>query len=485
MPPVQLLNFYLRIIQRIGQNLSLYNFFMQKPWEGRFVEKTEKFVERFTQSVSFDRELAPWDIRQSKAHVKTLLKAGVLTEEEAQKILSGLEEIEKEVLSGSFEFRVELEDVHMNIESRLMQKLGHIGGKLHTARSRNDQVATDERIYLKDRILQLVQHLRNLRRALLKLAESSLDLLAPSYTHLQRAQPIRLAHYFLAYREFFLGDEQRFLNAYRICDCLPLGSGAVAGVDFPLDRFYTAELLGFNRVCPNSMQATSDRDFILDALYAFAVCGMHLSRLSEDLILWSTEEFGFVELPDRLCTGSSIMPQKKNPDVLELIRGKTGRLYGNLMSLLTTMKALPMAYNRDLQEDKEPLFDSLQTLLGCLEGMTLVLDGLKLRDERLKEASGGFCLMTDLANYLVKKGLPFRQAHHVVGSITAFLLKEGRKPESLTLEELKEFSPLYDHDALMLLDPERVADRKSNFGGTSREEVRKRLLVAKKEEGLG
>lgn len=457
---------------------------MQKPWEGRFKERTEEFVERFTQSVSFDKELAPWDIRQSIAHVKTLLKAGLLKEEEAQKLIEGLEAIKKEVLEGSFEFKEELEDVHMNIEAELINRLGDLGGKLHTARSRNDQVATDEKLYIKDKLLEVIKALRELRKSLVRLAENSLEFVMPSYTHLQRAQPIRLSHYFLAYREIFLSDEQRFLLAYRSSDFLPLGSGAVAGLDFPLDRFYTAELLGFGRVCRNSMQATADRDFILDVLYACAVCGMHLSRLSEDLILWSTEEFGFVDLPDRLCTGSSIMPQKKNPDVLELIRGKTGRLYGNLISLLTTLKGLPMAYNRDLQEDKEPLFDSLKTIRDCLEGMRLVLEGMSIRPEKLKEASGGFTLMTDLANYLVMKGLPFRKAHKVAGSITAYLLEKGKRPEELTLEELKEFSNLYEEDVLEILSAEKVADRRKTFGGTAKEELLKRIEVAKREEGL-
>ncbi|RME08649.1 MAG: argininosuccinate lyase [Aquificota bacterium] len=457
---------------------------MQKPWEGRFREKTEEFVVRFTQSVSFDRELALWDIRQSKAHVKTLQRAGVLSEDEAKKLLEGLQSIEEDILQGRFVFRDELEDVHMNIEAELIRRLGDVGGKLHTARSRNDQVATDERLYIKDRLLEVIEALRALRRELIKLAENSLDIIMPSYTHLQRAQPIRLAHYFLAYREIFLVDESRFMNAYRSADCLPLGSGAVAGVDFPLDRFYTAELLGFGRVCRNSMQATADRDFILDVLYACAVCGMHLSRLSEDLILWSTEEFGFIDLPDRLCTGSSIMPQKKNPDVLELIRGKTGRLYGNLMSLLTMLKGLPMAYNRDLQEDKEPLFDSLKTIKDCLEGMRLVLEGMSIRADRMREASGGFTLMTDLANYLVHKGLPFRQAHAIAGSITAYLLEKGKRPEELTLEELKSFSELYEEDALELLDPQKVADRRKTYGGTAKEELMKRLQVSKREEGM-
>ncbi len=403
---------------------------MDKPWEGRFSEKTDEFVERFTQSVSFDKELAFADIKQSIAHVKTLLRAGILSEEEAKRLVEGLRVLEEKIRLGSFEFRLELEDVHMNIEKALMDSLGEVGGKVHTARSRNDQVATDERIYIKERLIKVLDLLKNLRRRLVLLAEKTIDIVAPSYTHLQRAQPIRLAHYWLAYREFFLEDELRFSFAYRQCDCLPLGSGAVAGVDFPLDRFYTAKELGFNRVCRNSMQAVSERSFILDTLYACAVCGMHLSRLAEDLIIYSSEEFGFFELPDRLCTGSSIMPQKKNPDVLELIRGKTGRLYGNLFALFTLMKGLPMAYNRDLQEDKEPLFDSLSTLEACLEGMALVLEGIRVKADRLYEASGGFSLMTDLANYLVLKGLPSGRLTTLWARLPHTSLKRAKDPKS-------------------------------------------------------
>jgi argininosuccinate lyase len=457
---------------------------MHKPWEGRFKERTEEFVERFTQSVSFDKELAFYDIRQSIAHVKTLLRAGVLKEEEAKKIIDGLEEIERDIREGRFHFKVELEDVHMNVEGELIDRIGELGGKLHTARSRNDQVATDEKLYIKEKTVNLLGLLKGLRKTLVLLSERSLDLVLPSYTHLQRAQPIRLAHYWLAYREMFLEDERRFIRAYQSSDALPLGSGAVAGLDFPLDRFYTAEELGFRRLCRNSMQATADRDFILDVLYACAVCGMHLSRLSEDLILWSSEEFGFVDLPDRLCTGSSIMPQKKNPDVLELIRGKTGRLYGNLIALMVVLKGLPMAYNRDLQEDKEPLFDSLRTLEGCLMGMNLVLEGLSLRAENMLRASGGFSLMTDLANYLVQRGVPFREAHRIAGSITAYLLEREKRPEDLTLDELRSFSELYEEDALLLLDPKVVADRRRTYGGTAKDELLRRIEVAKREEGM-
>ncbi|SHK21896.1 argininosuccinate lyase [Thermocrinis minervae] len=457
---------------------------MEKPWEGRFSEKTDEFVERFTQSVSFDRRLALEDIRQSIAHVKTLQKAGVLTQDEAKAIVEGLNKIAEEIEKGGFEFKESLEDVHMNIEFALAERIGQVGKKLHTGRSRNDQVATDERLHIKGQILEILELLKGLRKALVKLAQNTVDVIVPSYTHLQKAQPIRLAHYFLAYREMFLCDEERFMLAYKMADRSPLGSGAVAGVDFPLDRFFTAHELGFNRVLRNSIQATADRDYILDVLYACASTGMHLSRLAEDLILWSSEEFGFVELPDRLCTGSSIMPQKKNPDVLELIRGKTGRLYGNLMSLLTTLKGLPMAYNRDLQEDKEPLFDSLDTIKACIKAMTLVLDGLTIKADRMQQQAGGFSLMTDLANYLVQKGLPFREAHSVAGKITSYLLKEGKKPEELTLEELKSFSSLYEEDALKLLDPRVSADRRNTYGGTSKEQVQKQVEIAIREEGL-
>ena len=457
---------------------------MQKPWEGRFKEPTDEFVEEFTQSVSFDKRLALHDIEGTIAHVKTLQKAGVLKEEEVNTIIEGLLSIRDDIQRGSFEFKRTWEDVHMNIEMELINRVGSVGGKVHTGRSRNDQVVTDEKLYIKSEIRSTLELLGDLRRSLLKLAIQSLDTIAPSYTHLQKAQPIRLAHYFLAYREMFLSDTERFLNAYRLVDRLPLGSGAVAGVDFPIDRFYTAHLLGFSKLTRNSMYATADRDFIVDVLYACAVCMLHLSRLSEDLIIWSTEEYGFVELPDKLCTGSSIMPQKKNPDVLELIRGKSARVYSNLMNLLILQKGLAMSYNRDLQEDKEPLFDSIDTTKNAIKGMTLVLENLKINKHTIAQRAGGFSLMTDLANYLVLKGMPFREAHKVVGNITSYLLERGRSPESLTLEELKSFSDLYEEDALNLLDPYVVADRRESFGGTSKRDIEKRIQVAKREEGL-
>ncbi|HIQ48193.1 MAG TPA: argininosuccinate lyase [Aquifex aeolicus] len=457
---------------------------MKKPWSGRFHEETDKFVEEFTESVSFDKELAEYDIEQDIAHVKTLLKAKVLDDEEANKLIRELSKIREEVKKGEFEWKKELEDVHMNIEAELIKRLGDIGRKLHTARSRNDQVATDVKLFLKGEIKEIQRFLKELRKSLVRIAENTVDLVMPAYTHLQKAQPIRVAHYFLAYREVFIKDDERLSDLYRRLDELPLGSGAVAGVDFPLERFFTAKELNFNKLTRNSIYATAERDFILEFLFVAALIGQHLSRLAEDLIIWNTEEFGFVELPDKLCTGSSIMPQKKNPDVLEIIRGKTGRLYGNLIALLTVMKGLPMAYNRDMQEDKEPLFDSIRNLKNMIKGMQLILNGLTLKEQVMKRASGNFLLITDLANYLVEKGIPFRTAHHIAGSIVAYLVEKGKKLEDLTLEELKQFSEKFEKDVFGILTPEKSTDRKRVFGGTAREEVLRRIEVAKLEEGL-
>ncbi len=457
---------------------------MDKPWAGRFSEQTDEFVEEFTESVSFDRDLALEDIRQDIAHLKTLCKAGVITEEEAKTLIEGLESIERDIREGNFNWRRDLEDVHMNIEAELTKRVGEVGGKLHTGRSRNDQVTTDERLFIKKEIEEIFTLLKGLRKALVLQAEKSVDVLMPAYTHLQRAQPIRLSHYFLAFREAFVKDTERLLDCYRRVDELTLGSGAVAGVDFPLDRHYTADLLGFNRLVRNSIYATSDRDFIAEILFVCSLIGTHLSRLAEDLILWASEEFGYLDLPDKLCTGSSIMPQKKNPDVLEIIRGKTGRLYGNLVALLTLLKGLPTAYNRDLQEDKEPLFDSLKTIKGSIIGMTKILEGLKVRKEVMEANAGNFVLVTDLANYLVSKGVPFRKSHHIVGSIVAYLSDEGKRVEEITLDELKKFSLLFEEDVFEILSPDRVADRRNTYGGTSKSQILKMLEVAKREEGL-
>ena len=453
-----------------------------KPWGGRFSERTDKFVEEFTESVSFDKELAEVDIKQSIAHTKTLLRAKVLTEEEAQKIIDGLNSILEEIKKGNFEWKKEFEDVHMNVERELTNRIGRVGGKLHTARSRNDQVATDFRLYLKEQIKEIINLLKSLRRALTQKAEETTDVIVSGYTHLQKAQPIRLAHWFLAYREMFIRDTQRFLDTYRRLDASPLGSGALAGVDFPLDRFYTAQNLGFSRVTRNSLEATADRDFALEFLNACNITMLHLSRLAEDLIIWASEEFGYVDLPDKLCTGSSIMPNKKNPDVLELIRGKTGRVLGDYVALSTVLKGLPMAYNRDLQEDKEPVFDAVRTLKGSLIGMRKIIEGLKPKRERMEENAGNLTLATDLANYLVQKGVPFREAHHIVGKLVSYVLQKGKRMEQLSLDELKEFSPLFEEDALSLLKPSVVADRRATYGGTAEKEIKRQIGNASKED---
>ncbi|WP_297456493.1 argininosuccinate lyase [Persephonella sp.] len=443
----------------------------EKLWGGRFSEGTDEFVEEFTESVSFDKELALYDIKGSIAHARMLGKQGIIPQEDAEKIIKGLEEIKKEIEEGKFQWKKELEDVHMNIEKALIEKIGDVGGKLHTGRSRNDQVITAFRLYLKEETNNIIQLLRQLKKALLEKAKETVDIVMPAYTHLQRAQPIRMAHYFLAYLEMYNRDEKRFSDTLKRIDQMPLGSGALAGVDFPIDREMTAKELGFSQIMRNSLDATASRDAIIEFLSDAAICMSNLSRQSEDLIIWNSTEFSFVELPDKLTTGSSIMPQKKNPDVLELIRGKTGRVYGDLVALLTIVKGLPMAYNRDLQEDKEPVFDAVRTLKGSIIGMTKIIEGLKPRKEVMEKAAGGFALATDLANYLVRKGMPFRQAHHVVGQIVGYLTQQNRELESITLDELKKFSPLFDEDALNILNPYYVADARKSYGGTAKERI--------------
>ncbi len=443
----------------------------EKLWGGRFSESTDAFVEEFTESVSFDKELALYDIKGSIAHARMLGKQGIIPQEDAEKIIKGLEEIRKEIEEGKFQWKKELEDVHMNIEKALIEKIGDVGGKLHTGRSRNDQVITAFRLYLKEETNNIIQLLRQLKKALLEKAKETVDIVMPAYTHLQRAQPIRMAHYFLAYLEMYNRDEERFSNTLKRIDQMPLGSGALAGVDFPIDREMTAKELGFSQIMRNSLDATASRDAIIEFLSDAAICMSNLSRQSEDLIIWNSAEFFFIELPDKLTTGSSIMPQKKNPDVLELIRGKTGRVYGDLVALLTIVKGLPMAYNRDLQEDKEPVFDAVRTLKGSIIGMTKIIEGLKPRKEVMEKAAGGFALATDLANYLVRKGMPFRQAHHVVGQIVGYLTQQNRELESITLDELKKFSPLFEEDALNILSPYYVADARKSYGGTAKERI--------------
>jgi argininosuccinate lyase len=441
---------------------------MKKPWAGRFGETTDKKVEEFTASVAFDRQLSAYDIAGSVAHARTLARAGVLSADEADRIEQALMEIGAEIKAGTFAFTDDLEDVHMNIEAVLKQRLGDLGGKLHTGRSRNDQVSVDTRLFVKDKAGRARAELKRLRRVILDRAEQHIGAVMPGYTHLQPAQPVLLSHWLLSYWEMFFRDGTRFRAAKNAADVSPLGSGALAGVPYPLDRDYTAGLLGLSGVTANSMDAVSDRDFVLDFLFAAAVTMMHLSRLSEELVIFSSAEFGYVVLPDGYATGSSIMPQKKNPDTAELVRGKSGRVYGDLISLLVTMKGLPMTYNRDLQEDKEPLFDAAQTVIDCLGVTAGMLAEIRFDTDRMSRAlSRGFVTATDCADYLVGRGMNFREAHETVGRIVAYLEKESMGFEDLTPERFKEFSALFDPDVAQILTVDSSVQARSVFGGTA------------------
>ncbi|RTG92609.1 argininosuccinate lyase [Thermus scotoductus] len=458
-----------------------------RTWGGRFAEGLSELAARFNASLPFDRALWREDLWQNRVHARMLHQVGLLTEEELRAILEGLDQIEREIEAGTFPWREELEDVHMNLEARLIELIGPPGGKLHTARSRNDQVATDLRLFLRGAIDELLVLLLELRQVLVREAERHLDPLyvLPGYTHLQRAQPILLSHWFLAYYEMLLRDAGRLRDARERLNESPLGAAALAGTGFPIDRHYTARELGFSAPMRNSLDAVASRDFALEVLSALNIGMLHLSRLAEELILFSTEEFGFVEIPDAFATGSSIMPQKKNPDILELIRAKAGRVLGALVALSTVVKGLPLAYNKDLQEDKEPLLDALSTYRDSLKLLTALLPGLRWRRERMwRAAEEGYALATELADYLAEKGLPFREAHHVVGRLVRRLVEEGRALKDLTLEELKAHHPLFAEDALPLLRLETAIHRRNSFGGTAPLAVRERILEAKKEVGL-
>lgn len=447
-----------------------------KPWQGRFNQETDRDVEEFTASISFDRRLYKYDIEGSIAHCRMLSKCGIITKKERDKIIKGLKIISEEINKGRFPFKTELEDIHMNIEKRLMEKIGSIAGKLHTARSRNDQIALDLRLYLRDEIKEITKEIEKFKEAIIDLAKNNIDIIMPGYTHLQRAQPVLFSHYILAYFEMFFRDKERFGEIFHRVNVMPLGSGALAGTNLPIDRKYVAKLLGFPKITQNSMDSVSNRDFIIEFLNAASINMMHLSRLSEDLILWSSREFNFIELPDSFCTGSSLMPQKKNPDVLELIRGKTGRVYGNLIALLTIMKSLPLAYNRDMQEDKEPLFDTVDTLKSSLSIYTRLLKKIKInKKEMLKAVSEDFITATDMADYLVSKGLPFRKSHAIVGKIVNHCLKKGLLFKDLSLRELKNFSKLFEKDIKKVLLVENSIMNKEAVGGTSKRNVLKRI----------
>jgi len=444
------------------------------------MKDTNKPVQDYVASIPFDRRLYRQDIEGSIAHAKMLAKQGIIAESEAEAIIKGLNSILKEIERGKFKFKTELEDIHMNIEAGLFKKIGDVAGKLHTARSRNDQIALDLRLFVKEEILKTIDKIKALQTSLVELAEANKAVIMPGYTHLQQAQPVLLAHHLLAYFEMFQRDKERFHDCLGRTDVLPLGSGALAGVPYPLDREFVARELGFSKVSTNSLDAVSDRDFVIEYEAAAAITMMHLSRLAEELILWSSSEFGFIEIGEAFTTGSSIMPQKKNPDVAELARGKTGRVYGNLMGILTTMKSLPLAYNRDMQEDKEGLFDTVDTLHTSLEVFAGMVKTVKINTERISQAmKTDYILATDLADYLVKKGMPFREAHGVVAKLSKYALSKGRNLQELGRKEYKKFSALFGSDVYKITLESSVAAR-NVVGGTSPQQVGKALRRAKR-----
>jgi argininosuccinate lyase len=455
---------------------------MSKLWGGRFTKQTDQLVEEYTASITFDKELAEEDIQGSLAHVTMLGKCGILPAEDVETIKAGLLKVREKIRSGEQQFLIADEDIHMNIEKALIEEVGPVGGKLHTGRSRNDQVATDMHLYLRKRVVEFVEMLRKLQSALIGQAKQNLDTIVPGYTHLQRAQPILFAHHLMAYVSMFGRDIERLQDSYKRIDALPLGAGALAGTTFAIDRHFTAEQLNFGRVYENSLDAVSDRDFIVEFLAGASLIMTHLSRLSEELILWSSTEFQFVELDDAFCTGSSIMPQKKNPDVPELVRGKTGRVYGNLVGLLTVLKSLPLAYNKDMQEDKEGMFDTVKTLQGALQLFASMIETMKVRKDKMRRAvDQDFSNATDIADFLVGKGLPFRQAHEVIGKTVLYCIQQNKFLLDLTLDEFKQFSELFDDRIYAVLQPEAVVNARDVYGGTATPQVEAAISRAEAE----
>jgi argininosuccinate lyase len=458
-----------------------------KPWAGRFTAPTDAFVEAFTASVGFDKRLYRHDIAGSIAHAKMLTHIGVLEERECKIILDGLQDIQLEIERGEFAWSTELEDVHMNIEARLTDRIGITGKKLHTGRSRNDQIATDIRLYLREQIGFVTSEIMRLQQGLLNLAEQQVNTIMPGFTHLQTAQPVTFGHHMLAWFEMLMRDQGRFADCYRRINVMPLGSAALAGTTYPIDRQFTADELGFDSIAENSLDAVSDRDFAIEFIAAAATLMMHLSRFSEELVIWSSAQFDFVDLGDSFCTGSSIMPQKKNPDVPELVRGKTGRIYGHLMSLLTLMKAQPLAYNKDNQEDKEPLFDTLDNIKGCLRLYADMMPQILIKRDNMREAArSGFSTATDLADYLVRKGVPFRDAHEVVGKAVRLGVDSKRDLSEMELTELQQFSKEIDADVFDVLTLEVSVAARNHIGGTAPEQVSAAIQRARKRlEALG
>jgi len=457
-----------------------------KPWAGRFDQPTDAFVEAFTASVGFDQRLYRQDIEGSIAHARMLARQGILSDKERDEIVNGLEAIRQRIAAGDFKWSVPLEDVHMNIEAALTAAIGDPGKRLHTGRSRNDQVATDIRLWLRDEIDGIVAELRRLQLGLLDVAEREAETILPGFTHLQVAQPITFGHHMMAWHAMLDRDASRLLDCRRRLNRMPLGAAALAGTSFPIDRAYTAELLGFDGPTENSLDAVSDRDFAIELAACASILMMHLSRFSEELIIWSSAQFGFIELSDAFCTGSSIMPQKKNPDVPELIRGKTGRIFGHLMALLTLMKGQPLAYNKDNQEDKEPLFDTVDNLRGSLKVFADMIGALTCNRERMRAAAlQGFATATDLADYLVRKGIPFRDAHEIVGKAVALGVRGGRDLAELTLDELRRFSPAIGEDVFAVLTLEGSVAARDHIGGTAPKQVREAIARARAAHAAG
>ena len=446
---------------------------IDKPWAGRFTEPTDAFVEAFGASVGFDKRMYKQDIAGSRAHARMLAHVGVLTEDECKVIIDGLDDIQQDIEQGNFAWSTSLEDVHMNIEARLTDRIGISGKKLHTGRSRNDQVATDIRLYLRDEVDMVQSELARLIEGLVSLAEQEADTIMPGFTHLQTAQPVTFGHHMLAWCEMLMRDRARLVDCRKRINVMPLGAAALAGTTYPIDREFTAKELGFDAVAENSLDAVSDRDFAIELSSAASLIMMHLSRFSEELILWSSAQFDFVDLGDSFCTGSSIMPQKKNPDVPELVRGKTGRIVGHLVSLLMLMKGQPLAYNKDNQEDKEPLFDILDNLKGCLRVYGDMMPQITVKHDQMREAAlSGFSTATDLADYLVRKDVPFRDAHEVVGKAVRFGVDNSKDLSEMTLDELKQFSDVIDDDVFEVLTLEGSVAARNHIGGTAPDQVR-------------
>ena len=454
----------------------------KKPWGGRFTAPTDEFVEQFTESVSYDKRLAQCDITGSIAHAKMLAKTKIISKKECDEIITSLKQIEEEVASNQFKWSASLEDVHMNIENTLVERIGETGKKLHTARSRNDQVATDMRLYLRDEVDDVVLKINQVMTALITLAEKHHDTIMPGLTHMQSAQPITFGHHLLAWVEMLLRDRSRLQDCRKRVNVLPLGSAALAGTTFPIDRNYVAKLLGFDELTQNSLDAVSDRDFVIEFLSCASLIMMHLSRFSEEIVLWMSEANRFIDVDDAWCTGSSIMPQKKNPDIPELVRGKTGRVYGDLMSLLTLMKAQPLSYNRDNQEDKESLFDAIDTVKMCLTAYAGLIPSITARHESMLEAAEqGYTTATDLADYLVVQGLPFRDAHNVVGQVVHYAIENNKLLSALSLSELQQFSELIKDDVFAVLKLEGSVLSRNHVGSTAPAQVKRQIARLKKQ----